>query len=86
MCVQSSNTNLGHCVLHTLPCWGAILNLWGLDLCFDPMDVLTVPPVLGPVVLSEAMLPALLLEALRALPRRCAVSLISLSQGKLQAR
>ena len=61
MCVQSSDTNLGHCVLHTLPCWGAILNLWGLDLCFDPTDVLTVPPVLGPVVLSEAMLPALLL-------------------------
>ena len=36
--------------------------------------------------LVKQMLPALLLEALRALPRRCAVSLISLSQGKLQAR
>lgn len=55
------------------------LNPWGLDSCCDPTDVLMVPPVLGPVVLSEAVLPVLLLEAPCVLPWRCAVSLISLS-------
>lgn len=83
--MQSSDAKLEHCMMHALSCWGQ-LNLWGLDSCCDPTDVLMLPPVLGPVVLSEAMLPVLLPEALRVLPWRCAVSLISLSQGKLQAR